>query len=121
MAIRHEEKTPVPNLDTPIVEIFSHSILRDAWLFYPQAGHNPVNWNIFPGGHANRLINAMMDMAIQRKAENIRCVFGLHVAQNSISAGMALQGFQQLVNRTRHFHEIHLQGFHSYFWVIISL
>ena len=124
MAIRYEDTVPIPNGQPPVVEIFSHSILNNAWLFCPQEEHSgeehkPINWNIVTGGHADNLVNRMMDMAMERRDQNIPCIFGLHVAQNSISSGMDLKRFHRLILRTNYFLQVKLQGFHSYFWVSI--
>ena len=92
---RYYEVEPVPGVG--VVEVISHSMLRDAWLAYNSPEHRRVNWSILPGATIYEVLARARGMAWANLQRGIPTTFVLHLMQNSVNRGLRMNEVLRLV------------------------
>ena len=92
---RHIEVEPVPGVK--LIEVISHSMLRDAWLAHNDPKHKSVNWSILPGATIYAVLDRARGMAWANLQRGIPTTFVLHLMQNSVNRGLGMNEVLRLV------------------------
>ena len=92
---RYFEVEPVSGVG--VVEVISHSMLRDAWLAYNSPEHRRVNWSILPGATIYEVLARARGMAWENLQRQIPTTFVLHLMQNSVKRGIRMNEVLTLV------------------------
>ena len=105
------------------VDVFSHSILKNAADFCPaENGNQIIEFHAFPGGQAYDIVNSMMVCARSRLQLELRTVFGIHVLQNTVAQTNGWSHTDMVEFRTyvRNFFVEEMNLYHGWFFILLD-